>query len=82
MLIDAGFRSGSCELVPIFLVKTPSKNRYKHVNTGQMWGTRSHGLSSYFPVIVRVCTRANVNKMLTEKKIVVAAVNPGHKNCR
>ena len=29
----------------------------------------SHGFIQYFPLIARVHTRANVNKMLTEKKV-------------
>ena len=38
----------------------------------------SHGLISYFPLIVRVHLPANVNKMLTEKKIGGAKVNSRH----
>ena len=52
-----------------------SKNRYKDVNGGLISRVCSHGLIQYFPLIARVHTRANVNKMLTEKKIFVAKVN-------
>ena len=39
------------------------------MNGGLISRERSHGLIQYFPLIARVRTRANVNKMLTEKKV-------------
>ena len=45
------------------------------MNRGLISRGCSHGLIQYFPLIVRVHTRANVNKMLTEKKIVVTRGN-------
>ena len=56
-------------------IKIAPKNRYKNVNRDLILKACSHGLIQYFPLIARVHTRANVNKMLTEKKNVVTKVN-------
>ena len=45
------------------------------MNGGLISRACSHGLIQYFPLIARVHAPANVNKMLTEKKIVVTKVN-------
>ena len=68
MLIRHPFWAILAELVPSFSVNITSKNRYKDVNGGLISRECSHGLIQYFPLIVQVHTRANVNKMLTEKK--------------
>ncbi len=68
MLIHRSFWAVSDELVPKFFVNIASKNRYKNVNGGLISRECSHGLIQYFPLIARVHSRANVNKMLTEKK--------------
>ena len=39
------------------------------MNGGMIPRGCSHGFIQYFPLIARVRTRANVNKMLTEKKV-------------
>ena len=58
-----------------FFAKIAPKHRYKNVNGGIIPRGCSHGFIQYFPLIARVHTRANVNKMLTEKKFVVTKVN-------
>ena len=56
------------ELAPSIYVKIDDKNRYKNVNRGLISWECSHGSIQYFPLIARVHTQANVNKMVTEKK--------------
>ena len=45
------------------------------MNDGSIPIERSHGLIQYFPLIVRVNTLVNVNKMLTGKNIGATTVN-------
>ena len=75
MLICLPFGAFLAEFVPMFFAKIAPKHRYKNVNGGMISRGCSHGFIQYFPLIARVHTRANVNKMLTEKKIVVTKVN-------
>ena len=74
LLIRYPFWAVLAELVPAFIQIT-QKIRYKNVNGGLTFKACSHGLIQYFPLIARVHTRTNVNKMLTEKKIYVTKVN-------
>ena len=60
-----GIFGGICSY---FFKKYPQNIRYKNVNGGMIPRGCSHGFIQYFPLIARVHTRANVNKMLTEKK--------------
>ena len=59
----------------LFFCKNSPKNRYKNVNGGLISKECSHGLIQYFPLIARVHTRANRNKIGTETKIIVTKVS-------